>query len=125
MSPLEKAHVPEIKTQHNQNFFKTHTQMNFPGGPVVGNPPANARDMDLIPGPGRAHMPWDNQAWAPQLLKPMHMEPMLCNKRRHHSEMPTHCNKRVAPAFPNCRESVHSNKTQPPQKDRVNSSLFL
>ena len=24
----------------------------FPGGPVVGNPPANAGDVGLIPGPG-------------------------------------------------------------------------
>ena len=30
----------------------------FPGGSVVKNLPANARDMDSIPGPGRSHMPW-------------------------------------------------------------------
>ena len=29
---------------------------NFPGGPVVNNPPANARDTGSIPGPGRSHM---------------------------------------------------------------------
>ena len=29
----------------------------FPGGAVVKSPPANARDMDSIPGPGRSHMP--------------------------------------------------------------------
>ena len=28
----------------------------FPGGAVVKNPPANARDMGLSPGPGRSHM---------------------------------------------------------------------
>ena len=28
------------------------------GGPVVENPPANARDMGSIPGRGRFHMPW-------------------------------------------------------------------
>ena len=33
-------------------------QMGFLGGSVVKNPPANARDTDLIPGPGRLHMPW-------------------------------------------------------------------
>ena len=32
----------------------------FPGGAVVKNPPANAGDMGLIPGPGRSHMPWSN-----------------------------------------------------------------
>ena len=28
--------------------------MGFPGGSVVKNPPANAGDVDLIPGPGRS-----------------------------------------------------------------------
>ena len=28
----------------------------FPGGAVVGNPPDNAGDMGLSPGPGRSHM---------------------------------------------------------------------
>ena len=32
----------------------------FPGGPVVRNPPANAGDMASTPGLGRSHMPWDN-----------------------------------------------------------------
>ena len=30
----------------------------FPGGAVVKNPPANAGDTGLSPGPGRSHMPW-------------------------------------------------------------------
>ena len=32
----------------------------FPGGAVVGNPPANAGDTNLSPGPGRSHMPRSN-----------------------------------------------------------------
>ena len=32
----------------------------FPGGAVVKNPPANAGDMGLSPGPERSHMPWSN-----------------------------------------------------------------
>ena len=28
---------------------------------MVKNPPANAGDMDLIPNPGRPHMPWSKQ----------------------------------------------------------------
>ena len=32
----------------------------FPDGTVGNNPPPNARDMGLIPGPGRFHMPWGN-----------------------------------------------------------------
>ena len=32
------------------------TLWDFPGGPVVKNPPANARHMALIPGSGRFYM---------------------------------------------------------------------
>ena len=43
--------------QENVNAnSKTHLG-GFPGGTVVKNPPANAVDMDSIPGPGRSHMP--------------------------------------------------------------------
>mgnify|MGYP006996464672 CR=1 FL=1 len=51
----------------------------FPCGAVVKNPPSNARDTDLIPGPGRFHMlspcatttePAHSRAHAPQQEKP-------------------------------------------------------
>ena len=76
----------------------------FPGGTVVKNPPATAGDMDLIPGPGRSHMPRSNKARAPQLLslcstarepqllKLTCVEPVLRNKRIHCNEKPAHCN---------------------------------
>ena len=32
----------------------------FPGGAVVKNPPANAEDTGLSPGPGRSRMPRSN-----------------------------------------------------------------
>ena len=32
----------------------------FPDGPVFKNPPANAGDMDSIPGPGGSHTPRSN-----------------------------------------------------------------
>ena len=51
--------------------------MDFPGGPVVKNPPANAGDAGLILGLGRFHLPRGNQACAPQLLKPVSLEPRL------------------------------------------------
>ena len=35
--------------------------MDFPGGPVVKNSPANAEDTGSIPGPGRSHMTWSNK----------------------------------------------------------------
>ena len=65
--------------------FKTKTR-GFPGGAVVKNPPANAGDMGLSPGPGRSHMPWSNKAHAPQLLslhsrarKPQLLKPVCHN----------------------------------------------
>ena len=35
-------------------------EVDFPGGAVVKNLPANAQDMGLSPGPGRSHMPRSN-----------------------------------------------------------------
>ena len=47
--------------------MKTHcgrmnnkTFRDLPGGAVVKNPPANAGDKGLSPGPGRSHMPQSN-----------------------------------------------------------------
>ena len=37
-----------------------HAPWDFPGGAVVKNPPANAGDTGLSPGPGRSHMPRSN-----------------------------------------------------------------
>ena len=34
--------------------------LEFPGGAVVKNPPANAGDMGSSSGLGRFHMPWSN-----------------------------------------------------------------
>ena len=38
--------------------------------------------------------PASHNCWArvPQLLKPVHLEPVLCNKRSHRSEKPAHHN---------------------------------
>ena len=59
----------------------------IPGGTVDKNPPANARDMGLIPGLGSFHMPQGNKACVPPLLKSV-----LCNKRIHHNEKPAQYN---------------------------------
>ena len=64
------------------------------------NPPANAGDTGSITDLGRSHMPQDNQAHAPQLLKPMSLQPMLHNKRTHYSEKPTYTIKALAPLGP-------------------------
>ena len=37
--------------------LKIHTVLDFPGGAVVKNPPANARDTGSNPGPGGSRMP--------------------------------------------------------------------
>ena len=34
--------------------------MDFPGGAVIKNPPANAGNTGSSPGPGRSHMPRSN-----------------------------------------------------------------
>ena len=59
----------------------------IPGGTVDKNPPANARDMGLIPGLGSFHMPQGNKTCVPPLLKSV-----LCNKRIHHNEKPAQYN---------------------------------
>ena len=77
--------------------------MDFSGGPVIKNPPANAADTSSIPGLGRFHMQQSNEA--PQLLslclvlntkylilKPSTLEPRSFTKRSHHNEKPVYSN---------------------------------
>ena len=45
-------------------------ERDFPGGAVVGNPPANVGDVGSSPGPRGSHMLWSNWACAPLLLSP-------------------------------------------------------
>ena len=40
--------------------YKKVENRGFLGGAVVKNPPANAGETGLIPGPGRSHMPKSN-----------------------------------------------------------------
>ena len=66
---------------------------------MVKNPPANAGDSGSSPGLGGSHMPQSSWARAPQLLslrsvarepqllKPALLEPVLCSKRSHLSEV--------------------------------------
>ena len=44
----------------NHNMLIKNIKLDFPGGVVVKNPPANAADMGSIPGLGRSHMPRSN-----------------------------------------------------------------
>ena len=43
---------------------KVHFE-DFPGGPVLKNPPANVGDRGSIPGLGRFHMLWGSKAHVP------------------------------------------------------------
>ena len=72
--------------------FKYNAFRDFPCGVVVKNLLANAGDTGSSPGLGRSHMPWSNWAPVPQLLKPVCLEPVLCDKRSQRSEKPTHRN---------------------------------
>ena len=44
-----------LSSEHVQKYSQ-----DFPGGPVVKNPSANAEDTGAIPGLGRPHIPWGN-----------------------------------------------------------------
>ena len=39
-----------------KEHLKINIQWDIPGGPEVKNPPTNAGDTSLIPGPKRSHM---------------------------------------------------------------------
>ena len=41
-------------------YVQNQALTDFPSGPVVKNPPANARDTGSTPGPGRFHMQQGN-----------------------------------------------------------------
>ena len=69
----------------------------FPGGPVVKNPPANAGDKGSIPSLGRSYMPRGNKTNVPQFLKPLCLEPVLRNKKSHCIGKPTNCNEEWPP----------------------------
>ena len=58
-----KINKVKQKTQNLGNEVKVKFKtivLDFPGGAVVKNPPANAGDTRLIPGLGRSHMPWSS-----------------------------------------------------------------
>ena len=57
LKELEKEQT-KLKASWRKEVKKI--RMDFPGGSVVNNSPANAGDMGLIPDLGRSHMPQGN-----------------------------------------------------------------
>ena len=51
-----RKNLPQWHSKPNQN----HLVLDFPGGAVVKNSPANAGDTGSSPGPERSHMPRSN-----------------------------------------------------------------
>ena len=67
--------------------------LNFSGTPVDKNPPYNMGDTGLTdPWSGKISHAGEYLGYEPQLLKPMHTEPVLHNKRRHHNKKLMHYN---------------------------------
>ena len=57
----QKRNKKYLETNENGNTtYQNLWDMDFPGGAVVKNLPANAGDTGLSPGPGRSHMPRGN-----------------------------------------------------------------
>ena len=71
---------------------KSKESEDLPGGPVVKNLPANARNTDSIPGTGTKIPPAMEQLnLHTTATKPMHPGPLLCTKRSNHNNKPVHC----------------------------------
>ena len=89
-APLNRLHTARVVGTISSPFNLPLCPMwnQDPGLPWwCSGSPASARDMGLIPGPGRFHMPCHNfRAHVIQLLKPLHLDPALWNKRKHQWE---------------------------------------
>ena len=67
-----------------------NTNRGFSTGPVVKNQPTKAEDTGSIPGQGRPHVLWSNQAHVPQLLS-LRSRATGCNYRAHASQLLSLC----------------------------------
>ena len=69
---INSPHHPRQSSERefflNRPHIKKNTSWGFPGGAVVGNPPANAEHTGSSPGLGGSHMPRSGWARKPQLL---------------------------------------------------------
>ena len=92
---------------------------NYAGVPQLLSLRSRAREPQLLSLRSRAREPQllslRSRAREPQLLKPVCLGPVLCNKRSHCDEKPTHRNEEQPPLAATREKPVHSNKdpTQP------------
>ena len=75
--------------------------VDFPGGPVVKNPPAGAGDMSSIPGLGRFHNFWAST-----------LEAMLCNMKSYRNEKLFTTTREQVPLIA-IREKAHMQQRRP------------
>ena len=76
--------------------FKIREDWDFPGGPVVKNPPCNAGDAGpVLVRELRSHMSWSNYIREVQLLRPHSLKPMCCNYWSPFTLEPAHHNYRA------------------------------
>ena len=68
--------------------------MDFPGGPMIKNLLANARDTGLTPGSGKIPYNMEQLSLCATDTESILIEPVLGNKRGQHSEKLALCNKR-------------------------------
>ena len=120
-----------VGTSYQSTKFKKAQFWGFPGGAVIENLPASSGDTGSSPGPGRSHMPRGNWAHAPQLLslcsrahepqllKPLHLEPVPHNKRSHHNEKSVHHNEKWPPFATTREKTVHNNEDPMQPKNKI------
>ena len=90
MSRIKKAWILQINS------------WDFPGGPVVKNPPPKVGDTGSIPDWGRPHVPQGSSARAPQRLS---LHPKACAPQRE------------ATAMRSLRTTIKSSQSAQPEKD--------
>ena len=90
------SHLPNAQTHHTC-LERKRTPWDIPGSQVVKNPPANAEDVGLIPGPGTkiphamGQLSLCATTTEPTCCRSSRaLEPVLHNKRIHCNEKPVH-----------------------------------
>ena len=78
------SHSSSIKDHHNKNN-NDEKVWDFPGGPVVRNPPANAGALSN-PRSGKTPHAAGQRSLRTTTPEPTSLEPVLRNKRSHHRE---------------------------------------